>query len=116
MRISDWSSDLCSADLVDRPGKAAAQDHPEPVAASVLGLRPDADGGDRRLAFWLVPPEIALRAGSVGLSWLDRGLCEEAGQGGAAAQREAIAVAERDSGNRGCGDRDRGDREAVLTT
>src|SRR3546814_3961756 len=35
MRISDWSSDVCSSDLRRRPGKAIAEHHAGDLAAAL---------------------------------------------------------------------------------
>src|SRR3546814_12477479 len=47
MRISDWSSDVCSSDLADLPGRADALSG---LAAGLHILRDRAAGGDRHRA------------------------------------------------------------------
>src|SRR3546814_13573412 len=102
MRISDWSSDVCSADLRReggrRDGQAVAQRGEGARRRRLAGDDREDDAGDQRLGF-LVPMRFAGFAGSVidtrvGPSHADVGEIE-------AVRVDAVARSERSRGEAG---------------
>src|SRR3546814_4757556 len=58
MRISDWSSDVCSSDLASEPWRA-------PAGLSLLRLQPEPVDGGRPAIVFAVDEVLALRRGLV---------------------------------------------------
>src|SRR3546814_5407879 len=68
MRISDWSSDVCSSDLRDRQKVAALNE--AGVIARIEDLDQPQDAGDWPLLFWFAPPSVSSLADVRLRGWL----------------------------------------------